>query len=171
MNLRKDHYREVPPAVRGGRIGPENRERETRGGVGSVGSARTCRRCDARRRRSRGCRRNLGVGRGGGPGPVVVEGSPSRDGERRTSKVGLPPGASPGPSRATSLPRRRAIGKPCTAFFSFFLSFPACRELGWGASAGRRLGPSVVGRAATTSNGGPLGSCFDEERRELRYLV
>ena len=28
----------------------------------------------------------------------------------------------------------------------------------------------VVGNR-TTSNGGPLGSCIDEERRELRYLV
>ena len=26
-------------------------------------------------------------------------------------------------------------------------------------------------KQSTTSNGGPLGSCIDEERRELRYLV
>ena len=27
------------------------------------------------------------------------------------------------------------------------------------------------GETRTTSNGGPLGSCVDEERRELRYVV
>ena len=104
---------------------------------------------------------------------------------RRTRKSGLTSEREFGPSpRLSPRPpvRRRASG---VAALFFGRSSPSSSGLPPGPPQGvaRRVGMPAVGTTVpssaaghthkrhTTSNGGPLGSCFDEERRELRYLV
>ena len=83
--------------------------------------------------------------------------------------VGVPAGL-PRPAVARPLPRVAAdaglvIGRAAagTADVCFFSTRGLRRESRWDLVC--------YSRSETTSNGGPLGSCFDEERSELRYVV
>ena len=77
------------------------------------------------------------------PGVCLDQFFPAREGWGRQSKSGRP-------AACLRLPA------PRTFFFLYLRSFCVGFE---------------YERSETTSNGGPLGSCIDEERSELRYVV
>ena len=78
------------------------------------------------------------------------------------------------PVAVSGASRRTAIGPPCAPSRVLWGRFvEPHRTLGF-LSRGRgsvRVEEVWVTERRITSNGGPLGSCVDEERRELRYVV
>ena len=149
MNLRKDHYRSSlsPSGVRSTRapLPPSSAARRTPPAYGPT---------------------LLGGVERVGLGPVVAERSSLKTGSSVGPRLG----------EAADLPAPFPVDRPCLVRSTgHFLPVGRCsprRRAGERGVASARCRPTTHGtREYTTSNGGPLGSCIDEERRELRYLV